>query len=265
MAAKVEDAHHELEDRVERRTADLRNALQRLHDAQDELVRKEKLALLGQLAGSDGHELRNPLGVMSNAVFYLEMVLEDGGPEVREYLGILRRQISLSEKITSDLLDFTRHRPPEADEIRLRELVDEQIERLGPLPIRFAIEVPDAVPPAFADRVQVAQVLFNLLTNAVQAVGSRADGRIELHATLDGEHSVRLEVTDNGGGIPEELRDRIFEPLFTTRARGIGLGLAVSRRMAQNNGGELQLVRTGEGVGATFALVLPAVAAMEHA
>ena len=265
MAAKVEDAHHQLEVRVDQRTADLRSALERLHATQDELVRSERLALLGQLAGSVGHELRNPLGVMSNAVFYLEMILEDSGPEVREYLGILRRQISLSEKITSDLLDFTRHRPPQVGEVPLRELVAQQIERLGPLPTRFVVDVPDTLPPAFIDRVQIAQVLFNLLTNAVQAVGSRADGCIELRATFDGGHEVRLEVSDNGSGVPDELRERIFEPLFTTRARGIGLGLAVSRQMAQNNGGDLQLAPARDGAGATFTLLLRAVPAMEHA
>ena len=86
--------------------------MSQLNDTQEQLVRREKLAMLGQLASGVGHELRNPLGVMTNAVYFLEMVQPDAPPEVHEYLGMLRAQIGLAEKIVSDLLDFSRVKPP---------------------------------------------------------------------------------------------------------------------------------------------------------
>jgi len=262
MAARVEEARADLEARVAARTSEVSEALRRLQDAQDELVRSEKLATLGQLAGSVGHELRNPLGVMSNAIYYLELVDADAAPEVREYLGILRRQVSLAEKIVADLLDFTRQGQPQRRSIELRQLVDEQIARLGGLPIEVVVDVAADLPRIWADQVQVGQVVFNLLTNAMQALEGRPGGRIAIIAKAT-EGSVRLEVADNGKGIPEELHEKVFEPLFTTRARGIGLGLAVSRRLARNNGGDLALDPPAGG-GARFVLALPVAQPVEQ-
>lgn len=256
MAAEVEGARAQQEALVAQRTADLSQALRQLREAQDDLVRQEKLALMGQLAGSVGHELRNPLGVMNNAIFYLDEVLDDAAPEVREYLGILRRQVSLSEKIIRDLLDFTRHRLPEAEDFDLQQVVDMQLARLGPVQIAVDVRIPANLPLARADAVQIGQVLFNLLTNAVQAMEGRAGAALRLLARAD-DACIRLEVADNGPGIPDDVRERIFEPLFTTRARGIGLGLSVSRRLAELNGGSLQLQPAAAGRGATFVLQIP--------
>jgi signal transduction histidine kinase len=256
MAATVQEARSQQDELVARRTADLSSALEQLREAQDDLVRQEKLALLGQLAGSVGHELRNPLGVMTNAIFYLEMVLDGAPPEVREYLGILRRQVSLSEKITNDLLDFTRHRAPAVGRIDVSRLVTEQLARLGPLRVRVETDAPSDLPPASADAVQIGQIVFNLLTNAVQAMESVADGVLRVGCSAQAGR-VRVEVADNGPGVREEVRTKIFEPLFTTRARGIGLGLSVSRRLAEANGGTLTLAVNGHARGATFVLELP--------
>jgi signal transduction histidine kinase len=255
MAAEVEDARNQQEALVARRTSDLSLALRQLRDAQDDLVRQEKLALMGQLAGSVGHELRNPLGVMTNAIYYLDMVLEQSSPEVRDYLGILRRQVSLSEKIITDLLDFTRHRPPNAGPVDLARVVAEQLERLGPLRVQLDDRIPKGLPTAWADGVQVGQIVFNLLTNAAQAMENQPDGKLSVRAhARDGR--IRLEVADTGPGVSADKRERIFEPLFTTRARGIGLGLSVSRRLAEGNGGSLTLAEA-RGSGATFVLELP--------
>src|SRR5207253_10295068 len=97
---------------VASRTAELRTAMKTIEDTRDALVRKERLAILGQLSSGVGHELRNPLGVMNNAVYYLEAVLANPSPTVTEYLGILKPQIAESEKIVTDLLDFARLRKP---------------------------------------------------------------------------------------------------------------------------------------------------------
>lgn len=256
MAGQVQESRLRLEEKVAARTKELNQTLERLQDAQESLVRREKLALLGHLASSVGHELRNPLGVMSNAVFYLEMVLEKSPENVREYLGILRQQIALSGKIVNDLLDFSRINPARRQTTVLKSLAAAQLERLAPLDgITVEQEFPDALPDVHVDPVQAGHVVMNLLTNAVQAMGEEG-GMLRLRGRLNGGDVVLLEVTDTGPGVPAENLERIFEPLFTTKARGIGLGLAVSKSLAQANGGDLG-VSSEPGRGATFVFAMP--------
>ncbi len=256
MAQQVADAHAVLEARVEERTAALQNALAELQATQHELVKREKLAILGQLAGGVGHELRNPLGVMTNALYYLDAVLRDDRPEVKEYLGILRTQIGLSEKIIGDLLDFARVKTPQREPVAIGELVSEQLARLGPLNgVSLESEIPKDLPPVCIDRVQMGQVVLNLLTNAMQAMDT-GRGTLSLRATLEQPDRLRLDVADTGSGIASADAPRIFEPLFTTKARGIGLGLAVSRTLVQANGGDITFA-SEPGRGTTFTVRLP--------
>lgn len=226
--------------------------------AQQALVRREKLAFLGQLASGVAHELRNPLGVMTNAMYYLDSVLRDAPSNVKEYLGILRGQVELSEKIVSDLLDFARVRPPQREPVSVAELIYRQLERVGRLgQVKVHVDISEGLPPALVDQVQVGQVVLNLLTNAVQAMGEQG-GSLEIRGAPEGEQRVKIEVVDTGHGIAPENLEKIFEPLFTTKARGMGLGLAVSRALAIANGGNI-MVQSRQGEGATFTLVLPAV------
>ena len=261
MADQIEESKRELEARVASRTAELKVALEGLERAQEELVRRERLAILGQLAGGVGHELRNPLGVMTNALYYLGVVLHDAPQDVKEYLDILRTQIGLSEKIVGDLLDFARVKTPNREPISLEQLVGEQLQRVADIgSVTVETEFPSTMHRALADRVQVGQVVLNLITNAVQAMTSQAAGgargTLAIRCRMIGDAQVQLEVADTGGGIKPEHIDKIFEPLFTTKARGIGLGLAVSRALVRANGGEISVVnRPGEG--ATFFLALP--------
>jgi signal transduction histidine kinase len=213
--------------------------------------------MVGHLASGVGHELRNPLGVMSNAVFYLEMVLKSAPDDVREYLGILRQQIALSAKIVNDLLDFSRINPAQRRTTTVKSIALAQLDRLAPLErVRVEQEFPDSLPSVLVDPVHAGQVVMNLLTNAVQAMGDQG-GTLILRARLNGGDVVMLEITDSGPGVPPENLERIFEPLFTTKARGIGLGLAVSKSLAQANGGDLA-VRSEPGRGATFIFAMPA-------
>jgi len=249
MAEQVGGFTHELETRVAQRTAELR-------EAQGTLVRRERLAILGQLAGSVGHELRNPLGVMTNAVYYLEAVLTHSPDSVQEYLGILRTQIGLSEKIISDLLDYARVKPPQREHVSLEQLVQEQRGRVLPHDgVRVVTDFPADLEQVYIDRVQVGQIVLNLLTNAIQAMPDEG-GTLTLRGRGVATDWVVLDVEDTGSGIAPEAQEKIFEPLFTTKARGIGLGLAVSRGLAQANGGALTLVST-IGRGTTFSLRLP--------
>ncbi len=226
-----------------------------LREAQDQLVRKERLATLGQLASSVGHELRNPLGVITNSVYVLEALLPDAPPKVREYFGILRAQVRQSERIIGDLLDFARVRPPQRIPVRLETLVEEQVRRAAVPPgIRIERAFPPPAVVVQADPQQIGQVVFNLVVNAVQAMNG--PGGVLTVSARRHEGRVRVEVRDTGPGIPPENLERVFEPLFTTKARGIGLGLAVSRMLARAHGGDTS-VASQPGRGAAFTLDLP--------
>jgi signal transduction histidine kinase len=254
MADQVQAGYSRLDSGIKARTTELEQAMVQLRETQEQLVRREKLAMLGQLASGVGHELRNPLGVMTNAVYYLEMIQADAPTDVQEYLGILRAQIGLAEKIVGDLLDFSRIRPPRRDVVAAADVVAAQQARLSVPPgVALHVDVPASLPRVSIDAVQIGQILFNLLVNAIQALEGRG-GTIRVGHSVDETH-VRLHVEDDGPGVPADLRAKIFEPLFTTKARGIGLGLAVSRSLAEANEGTL-ILEDGEG-GARFTISLP--------
>jgi signal transduction histidine kinase len=255
MARQIEESHHGMEVRVRERTKELETALGELREAQETLVRKEKLATLGLLAGGVGHELRNPLGVMTNAIYYLGAVMKEAPAEIKEYLEILRTQIALSEKIVGDLLDFARIKPPQWETVSLSQIVDAQLARAGPLDaVRIEHDFPADLPAVRVDRVQMGQVVLNLIMNALQAMNGHAV------LTFRGRHTsagfVRLDVIDTGVGMTPDQMRRLFEPLYTTKARGIGLGLAVSQGLVRANGGVIS-AESSPGTGTTMSVSLP--------
>ena len=225
-----------------------------LQEAEEQLLRREKLAMLGQLAGGVAHELRNPLGVMSNAVYYLRMLREEGGTISDEYLDITSQEVQNAEKIISDLLDFAKIKSPSKGPVSVSEVVEEALARSGRSDdVEVIVQIPFDTPDLFVDPKQLVQVLRNLITNAGQAMPS--GGRITIQATPR-ETMVAVSVTDSGTGMSEETLARLFEPLFTTKAKGIGLGLAVSKHLVEANGGSIG-VESEEGKGSTFTVTVP--------
>jgi C4-dicarboxylate-specific signal transduction histidine kinase len=256
MADRVRASHGELERQIEARTADLRTTMTQLRETQDELVRKEKLATIGQLASSVGHELRNPLGVMSNAVYLLERSVDSPSAKVQDYLRLLKSQIKLSERIVTDLLDSARNPSPRQQAVDVPSFLREQVARVAvPANVRIDVQVDEGLSRVHVDPDQVGQIIFNLLTNGAQSMGD-APGVLSVRAR-NGNGGVAIDVRDTGPGVPPDLAEKIFEPLFTTKARGIGLGLSVSRSLATANRGTLSVLNHPEG-GAVFTLELPA-------
>jgi PAS domain S-box-containing protein len=259
---KTQNYASELEQRVEARTRELR-------EAQEQLVRQEKLAVLGQLAGGVGHELRNPLSIINNAIYFLRLVQPEADEKVQEYLGIIEAETHTADKIISDLLDFSRIRSVDVEPVVVADLVSRVLERF-PVPkgVRVTLKIPKDLPRVSADPRQMMQVLGNLVVNACQAMISQRSttdmpegGKLVISAKLsvvDGQPLVAIAVKDTGVGIPPENMKKLFEPLFTTKAKGIGLGLAVSRKLAEANGGRIE-VESESGKGSTFTLVLPAL------
>ncbi len=227
-----------------------------LQEAQEQILRQEKLAVIGQLAASISHELRNPLGVITNAIYYLKMVLSNENEKVQEYLNLIEEQALKTAKIASNLLEFTRSRPPQPSTISLDEFLPHLL-RLVPPPVSVQIDlqIPAKLPPLYVDRTHLEQILTNLLSNAYQAMPH--GGRVTITAEAAG-NAVHLAVSDTGEGMTEEVIAQIFEPLFTTKAQGIGLGLAITKNLVTANGGRIE-VQSEPDKGSTFIVTLPGV------
>lgn len=245
----IHKLNEELEAKVEERT-------KQLMDAQQTLVRNEKLAVLGQVAGSVGHELRNPLGVMNNAVYFLQTVLSDADENVKEYLGIIKDEIAGSERIVSDLLDSVRTKPPHPETVGIREVISQALRKcVVPPRVILEINLPDELPPIKIDPMQMHQVFRNLLSNSIDAMpeGGRL---VVMGACEEGGKMVTVSICDTGTGIAPENLPKLFQPLFTTKARGIGLGLVVVKNLTEANAGQIE-VHSVLGTGTTFSVILP--------
>jgi PAS domain S-box-containing protein len=237
-----------LEEMVEERTKELR-------EAQEQLVRKEKLAVLGQLAGGVGHELRNPLGAISNAVYFLNMVLEEPDPEVQETLEILQKEVKTSERTISSLLDFARTKSPVWRKVHLKDIVQEVLsDATVPENVEVVSQLDGRLPAILADPDQLGQVFGNIILNAVQAMPD--GGQLIVESQVPSPEWVAISFTDTGVGIPEDNLSKLFEPLFTTKAKGIGLGMAVTKTLVEGHGGTIE-VESEVGKGSTFTVKLP--------
>ncbi len=225
-----------------------------LERLEGDLVRRTHLATLGQVAASIAHELRNPLGAIRNATYYLQRHAQDGSPKRNEYLGIIDHEVAQADRIVSDLLEMSRPRTPSKRGVDLETLARDAFEYLhDPIGVSLVCALAPDPFEVFADPEQVRQVLANLFTNSLQAFESGA-GRITVGAARDGDVDL-ITVADDGPGIPSALRRQIFEPLFTTRAKGTGLGLAICRQIVQAHGGSLQLADSVRG--AVFFIRIP--------
>ncbi len=239
---------------VDQRTAELRQSLVELDAAQHRLVRSERLAAIGQLASAVGHELRNPLGVLSNVFYLLGQRIGRDDPWVDRQLATGEREVAAATLIVSDLLEYSKPRQPVFEEVEIDLLVEEVLS-VAPPPggVEVGRRLPPGLPRLRADRQQLRQVLLNLVCNAYDAMPE--GGLIVIEADRDGD-AVRFTVSDTGGGIADDALPHLFEPFFTTKAKGIGLGLSVAHRIVDAHGGSLEAA-TRPGTGASFTLTLP--------
>ncbi len=222
-----------------------------LRDHQEQLVRSEKLAGIGRLAAGVAHEINNPLGVILG---YAKLLRKRADGTLAEDLRVVEEEALRARDIVSGLLDLSRPLPAPTEQVDLRALADEVISRLGEARLLEGVEVSvEGEASAPGHREKLRQVLVNLVRNAAEASGP--GGRVSIRI-VEQEGAAELSVEDTGPGMPEEVRARLFEPFFTTRPRGTGLGLAVSRAIARAHGGELAASVPG-GQGARFALTLP--------
>jgi PAS domain S-box-containing protein len=238
----------QLEEMVAERTQDLR-------DAQEQLIRQEKLAALGKLAGSVSHELRNPLSVINNAAYYLNLKLTDADEDIKQSLEMINEETQNATKIISDLLDFGRIKTSERTPVNLSKLIRTYLKRNPPPEhITIDVDVSEKLPLAFVDGEQIIQVIDNLISNAYEAMPE--GGKLSVIGKPFSKNSIQISVRDTGTGIPPENREKIFEPLFTTKPRGIGLGLAITKSLVEANEGQIE-VDSEINVGTKFRVFLP--------
>ncbi len=241
--------YEQLEKEVDIRTKDL-------EQVQEKLIRSERLAAVGELASGVGHELRNPLNVIRNCAYLLNMALtEKSDEEASNTLKVLDKQIDIANKIVTDLLDFTRIKPPSQVRADLRNLIDESLSWTDiPEQVKVNVNLNGHMKLIKTDPEQMSRVFANLISNAVQAINGKG-GEVNISASADNEY-ISVFFRDTGCGIPEENMQKIFEPLFTTKPKGIGLGLAISKRLVEQNGGKID-VESQVGHGTTFTVKIP--------
>ena len=227
-----------------------------LHTYREDLIaqraRSERLATFGQLVGSIGHELRNPLGVIESSLYILRGRVED--ERGQKHLDRIGQQIGIANQIVSDLLDMIRDRPLQLEPVRLAELVAHVLDGIQRPPgVRVVIRGLEDLPEVHVDASKMRQVLVNLVDNAIHAVGGA--GEVRVGGELRGADLV-ITVEDTGPGVDPAIRARLFEPLMTTKAKGIGLGLPLVRRIVEHHGGRVTY-EPPHGGGARFVVKLP--------
>jgi PAS domain S-box-containing protein len=224
-----------------------------LQEAHKSLVRGERLAAVGEMATVVGHELRNPLGTATNALYLVRRYLgDDLTGQAENYLATAERALTKAANLSDDLTIYMREREP----IVVRQLFDDvlsEVLELAPAPPGISVVVDRQSVVVDADRSLLVQVLVNLIGNAFQAMPE--GGRVEVVAAVEGAHSV-IRVRDTGTGVDPAAAAHVFEPFFTTKVQGTGLGLAIVRRLVEVQGGDVALENDPAG-GACATLRFP--------
>lgn len=218
------------------------------------------------------------MGVINNAIYFLKTIRPDADETVKEYLNIINDEVLTSERIVSDLLDFARTKTPQKSLVTVAELITQSLKKCKvPENITVEADIPETLPEVIVDPMQMGQVFQNLITNALQAMPEGGELRIAARSTRDKgvlrlseqrgrssgvsceqgglPSSIEISVADTGEGIKPENMAMLFQPLYTTKARGIGLGLVVSKNLVEANGGRLEAA-SHLGKGTTFTVIL---------
>ncbi len=256
-----------VEDQIKNQNVLLEKAVQEKQQEMEllmeRLIRQEKLAAVGQISGNIAHELRNPLGAIKQSIFFLNRLaetdkLESASVKVKEHLDLLKKEIDESDRVITELLKSTKIGPLEKSQTNLRSVIEKVLERY-PLEKNIQIKI-DLKPGPFliwADPLQIRQVILNLLSNGVQAVSG--SGKITISAKKTAKNKICIiKIQDDGPGVAPENIGKVFEPLYSSKAKGIGLGLSICRQIIENHGGSITLTsKTGKGT--TVSINLPEV------
>lgn len=254
--AEVQRLNTELEQRVELRTAELR-------EAQAELIKKDRLATLGQLTATVSHELRNPLGVMRTSAYVLSKSLPEGNEAASKAIARIDRGIVRCDRIIDELLDFTRATEIDREPITIDDWLGAVLSELSiPGGVKLETDLRLGTLAAMIDSGRMRRAVINIVENACQAIAGQAgwdagtsEGIVTV-STGEVNGDIEIRVADNGLGIPVDIREKIFEPLYSTKNFGVGLGLHTVRQILEQHGGSVAL-ESEPGAGTLFRLSFP--------
>jgi C4-dicarboxylate-specific signal transduction histidine kinase len=261
--------HARVYDELRQENSDRRKAEEALQKAQTELAHVTRVTTMGELAASIAHEVNQPLGAISNNVNACLRLLANGSENLREVESALSDIVKGVDRVNGIVVRMralAKKDPPEMARLHLEDVVADVLtlthHELTRRHVAIHSELPKDLPPILGDRIQLQQVLLNLVMNGVEAMNEVAEGerKIAIRARRhehSGRPAVLVSVQDSGVGLKPAEVDRLFEAFYTTKAHGIGMGLAISRSIVEAHGGRLWVAPAG-GPGATFEFILPA-------
>lgn len=245
-----------LYDELARRLSHLETARAEARRSQQAVLRAERLSAIGEMAALVAHDIRNPLAAIGG---FARALLGKAGPDdpARGHLGVIVEEVSRLEGIVTKVLDSARPDPPEAQVVHINPLIEEAVklleEELREGRIRVSLTLDPGLPAVPADSDRLFEMVLNLLRNAMQAMPGGGSLTV---MTFPAAEAVEIQFADTGQGIPEEIRQRIFSPFFTTKPSGSGLGLTIVDQIVREHGGTIGLHST-VGAGTTFTVKLP--------
>jgi signal transduction histidine kinase len=245
MSIANAEAYHRLEEKI-----------QQLAETRDRLVRSERLAAIGNMAAHVAHEIRNPLVTIGG---FARAILRDADPSslCGQHSRIIVDEVTRLEKILANVMNFTKPTPPHRAEANVDEIIDATCsllaDQLKSKNVELVKDLHLGNEKTFIDAAQMKQVFLNVIQNAVDSLEHH--GRITIRTEAE-DARVRIDISDTGTGMSAEVQESIFLPFFTTKPDGTGLGLAVSRKIVEDHGGDIQ-VQSTLGAGTTFSIFLP--------
>jgi PAS domain S-box-containing protein len=246
MEKKLEKYSKTLEEVIHQKTKELEKA-------QAQLIKSERLAAIGELSGMIGHDLRNPLTGIKNAVYFLKRKNVCSTPQEQEMIEIIGRCVEYSNKIINDLLDFSREIRLDLKEVSLQKMMLESL-TMANVPNTIIVISDQICEVTFlADVNKLTRIFVNLIKNAIDAMPS--GGTLTISSGQE-DDKLRISFSDTGIGISNDVLPKLFAPLFTTKAQGMGFGLAICKRIVEAHGGTIT-VKTTMGKGTTFTITIP--------
>ncbi len=225
-----------------------------LRSSQKALVQKERLAVLGKLSAGIAHEIKNPLGVIDSSIYYLNMKLNAPDEKILQHLNRIKEQVYIANTIIQSLMNLTKMKEPVKTQIDISDIIEKVIkDSKVPHGIEVIKELPEGELFISADKEQISMAFRNIVLNAAQAMDKHGRLLITAGKTRAG---IEISFKDTGPGIAPEDMEKIFQPFFSTKARGIGFGLAICQMVVEKHGGAIE-ARSEEGKGASLIVRLP--------
>jgi len=223
-------------------------------------LREGQLRSAGRLAAEFAHQIKNPLAIITNAAYSLQKALKEGRPNLTEQIRIIQEEVEHSDRIVEQVMGYAQLTEGRVEKLDVLEELDAAVERVFPTGAGFPIQIhrtyESVFPPLLMQRRHFSESLLNVLQNAREALNGR-NGTIWVTAQCQQDYAVEVTIRDNGPGIPHDKIKRIFEPYYTTKEKGTGLGLATVKHNIELYGGSIR-VESELGKGAQFTLLFPA-------